>query len=62
MKIGIVGSGMVGSTSAFPDVVLRAAQNYSLDKLFAADTKKGCSEAAEKAGALTIEIIEKEED
>lgn len=43
------------------DVVLRAAESHSLDKLFAAVAKNECSEIAEKAGALTIEIIEKEE-
>jgi hypothetical protein len=43
------------------DVVLRAAENHSLDKLFTAIAKNDCSEVAEKAGALTIEIIEKEE-
>jgi len=42
------------------DVVLRAAENHSLDQLFAAIAKNECSEVAEKAGALTIEIIEKE--
>ena len=43
------------------DVVLRAAENHSLEKLFAAVAKNECSEVAEKDGALTIEIIEKEE-
>jgi len=43
------------------DVVLRAAEHHSLDRLFAAVTKNECSEVAEKAGALTIEIVEKEE-
>jgi hypothetical protein len=43
------------------DVVLRATVNHSLDTLFAAIAKNECSEVAEKAGALTIEIIEKEE-
>ena len=42
------------------DVVLRTAENHSLDKLFTAIVKNDCSEVAEKAGALTIEIIEKE--
>jgi hypothetical protein len=43
------------------DVVLRAAENHSLDKFFAAVAKNDCSGVAEKDGALTIEIIEKEE-
>ena len=43
------------------DVVLRAAENHSLDKLFAAVANNECSEVAEKPGTLTIEIIEKEE-
>jgi hypothetical protein len=43
------------------DVVLRAAENHSLDKLFTAIAKNECSQVAEKAGTLTIEIIEKEE-
>jgi hypothetical protein len=43
------------------DVVLRAAENHSLDTLFAAIAKNECSDVAEKAGAVTIEIIEKEE-
>ena len=43
------------------DMIVRAAENHSLDKLFAAIAKNECSELAEKAGVLTIEIIEKEE-
>jgi hypothetical protein len=43
------------------DVVLRAAENHSLDKLFAAIAKNECSEVAEKPGMMTIEVIEKEE-
>jgi hypothetical protein len=43
------------------DAVLRATENHSLEKLFAANTKNECSEVGEKAGALTIEIIGKEE-
>ena len=43
------------------DVVLRAAENHSLDSLFGAIAKNECREVAEKSGALTIEIIEKEE-
>jgi hypothetical protein len=42
------------------DVVLRAGENHSLHKLFAAVAKNECSEVAEKSGALTIEIIEKD--
>ena len=42
------------------DVLLRASENHSLDQLFAAVAKNECSEVAEKAGTLTIEIIEKE--
>jgi hypothetical protein len=42
------------------DVILRATANHSLDRLFAAIAKNECSEVAEKAGALTIEIIEKD--
>jgi hypothetical protein len=41
------------------EVVLRAAVNHSLDTLFSAIVKNECSEVSEKAGALTIEIIEK---
>ena len=43
------------------DIVLRATEHYSLDGIFAAISKHECSEIAEKEGALTIEIIEKEE-
>jgi hypothetical protein len=43
------------------DVVLRAAENQSLDNLFAAIAQNECSEVAEKDGMMTIEIIEKEE-
>lgn len=43
------------------DVILRAAENHSLDKLFAAVAQNECSEIVEKAGALTIEVIEKED-
>ena len=43
------------------DIVLRAFTDYSLDNLFEAIARNECSEIAEKDGALTIEIIEKEE-
>jgi hypothetical protein len=43
------------------DIVLRAFTDYSLDNLFEAIARNQCSEIAEKDGALTIEIIEKEE-
>jgi hypothetical protein len=44
------------------DVVLRAAENHSLDNLFSAIAKNECSEVAEKDAVLTIEIIEKEDE
>jgi len=43
------------------DIVLRAFTDHSLDNLFEAIARNQCSEIAEKDGALTIEIIEKEE-
>jgi hypothetical protein len=43
------------------DVVLRAGDNHSLDSLFAAIARNECSEVGEKPGALTIEIIEKDD-
>jgi hypothetical protein len=43
------------------DVVLRATENYSLDPIFEAIARNECTEISEKEGALTIEIIEKNE-
>jgi hypothetical protein len=43
------------------DIVLRATENHSLDSIFESIARNECSEIAEKEGALTIEIIEKEE-
>jgi hypothetical protein len=43
------------------DIVLRATENYSLDSIFEAIARNECSEIAAKEGALTIEIIEKDE-
>jgi hypothetical protein len=43
------------------DIVLRATEDYSLDTIFEAIARNECSEISEKEGALTIEIIEKEE-
>jgi hypothetical protein len=43
------------------DVVLRATENYALDGIFEAICRNECSEISEKEGALTIEIIEKDE-
>jgi hypothetical protein len=43
------------------DVVLRATEHYSLDTIFEAISRNECSEISEKEGALTIEIIEKDE-
>jgi hypothetical protein len=43
------------------DVIVRAAENQSLDTIFTAIAKNECSEVAEKPGALTIEIVERED-
>ena len=43
------------------DVVLRCTETYSLDSVFEAICRNECSEISEKEGALTIEIVEKEE-
>jgi len=42
-------------------VVLRAPEHNFLESIFEAITRHECDEISEKEGALTIEIIEKEE-
>jgi hypothetical protein len=43
------------------DVVLRCTETYALDSVFEAICRNECSEISEKEGALTIEIVEKDE-
>jgi hypothetical protein len=43
------------------DVVLRAPEHNPLERICEAITRHECGEISEKEGALTIEIIEKEE-